>query len=69
MRLTFRTSPRGPVVARLSAEYAGCGVVSVSIDGRAMPALSDYTGSGQQLQQRVLAIAGVRWPYLPGPSG
>jgi hypothetical protein len=68
MRLTFRTSPRGPVVARLSAEYAGCGVVSVSIDGRAMPALSDYTSSGQQLQQRVLAIAGVRWPYLPGPS-
>ena len=45
-------------------------VVSVSIDGRSMPALSDYTGSGQQLQQRVLAIAGVRWPYRPGaPPG
>ena len=69
MRLTFSTSPRGPVVAQLSAQYGGCGVVSVSIDGRVMPALSDYTGSGQQLQQRVLAIAGVRWPYLPGSSG
>jgi hypothetical protein len=45
-------------------------VVSVSIDGRSMPALSDYTGSGQQLQQRVLAIVGVRWPYPPGtPPG
>ena len=37
-----------------------------SIDGGSMPALSDYTGSGQQPQQRVLAIAGVRWPYPPG---
>ena len=70
MRLTFRTSRRGPVVARVTAQYGGCGVVSVSIGGRSMPALSDYTGSGQQLQQRVLAIAGVRWPYPPGtPPG
>ena len=66
MRLTFRTSPGGPVVARLTAEYGGCGVVSVSIGGRSMPALSDYLGSGQPLQQRVLAIAGVRWPYQLG---
>jgi hypothetical protein len=70
MRLTFRTRPGGPVVARVTAEYGGCGVVSVSIGGRSMPALSEYTGSGQQLQQRVLAIAGVRWPYPPGmPPG
>ena len=69
MRLTFRRSPQGPVVAQLSAQYGGCGVASVSIDGRAMPELSDYMGSGQQLQQRVLAIAGVRWPDLPGPPG
>jgi hypothetical protein len=66
MRLTFRTSLKGPVVAWLTAEYGGCGVVSVSIGGKSMPALSDYTGSGPQLQQRVLAIAGVRWPYPPG---
>ena len=70
MRLTFRTSPDGPVVARLTAEYGGCGLVSVSIGGRSMPALSDYADSGQQLQQRVLALAGVRWPYPPGaPPG
>jgi len=69
MRLTFRMSVRGPVVAQLTAQYGGCGTVSVSIDGRAMPALSDYTSSGQQLQQRVLAIAGARWPYLPGSPG
>lgn len=69
MRLTFRTSPRGPVVAQLSAEYGGCGTVSVSIGGQNMPALSDYTSAGQQLQQRVLAIAGVRWPDLPGTPG
>lgn len=56
-------------MAQLSAQYGGCGVASVSIDGRAMPELSDYMGSGQQLQQRVLAIAGVRWPDLPGPPG
>ena len=69
MKLTFRTSRDGPVVARLTAEYGGCGTVSVSIDGRSMPALSDYTGTGQQLQQRVLAIAGARWPYRPGSPG
>ena len=69
MRLTFRTSPGGPVVARLTAEYGGCGVVSVSIGGRSMPALSDYLASGQPLQQRVLAIAGVSWPYPPGWGG
>jgi len=70
MRFTFRTRPDGPVVARLNAEYCGCGVVSVSIGGTSMPALSDYAGSGAQLQQRVLAIAGVRWPYPPGaPPG
>jgi hypothetical protein len=70
MRLTFRTSPDGPVVARLTAEYDGCGVVSVSIGGTSMPALSDDMGAEPQLQQRVLAIAGVRWPYPPGaPPG
>ena len=69
MELTFRTSRDGPVVARLTAAYGGCGTVSVSIDGRSMPALSDYTGTGQQLQQRVLAIAGTRWPYRPGSPG
>ncbi len=70
IRLTFLASPHGRVVAVVVAGYAGCGVVSVTIRGRSMPALSDYTQSGQRLQDRVLAIAGVRWPYSPGtPPG
>jgi hypothetical protein len=70
MRLTFRTAPGGPVVARVTAEYDGCGIVSLSIGGHSMPALSDYSSSGASLQQRVLAIAGVRWPYqLGAPPG
>jgi hypothetical protein len=56
--------------ARLNAGYGGCGVVSVSIGGMSMPALSDYAGSEPQLQQRILAITAVRWPYPPGaPPG
>jgi hypothetical protein len=69
MTLTFRTSRDGPAVARLTAAYGACRTVSVSIGGRSMPTLSDYTGTGQQLQQRVLAIAGARWPYRPGSPG
>src|SRR5260370_32229234 len=69
MRLTFRASPGGPVLAQLSAPYGGCGIVSVSIGGRSMPALSDGTESGQQLPARALAIAGARWAYpLGGPT-
>jgi hypothetical protein len=66
MRLTFFTHPGGPAAARLIAEYAGCGIVSVRIGGRAMPALSEYPQSGPRLPQRVLAIAGVNWPVTPG---
>jgi hypothetical protein len=66
MRLTFATRPGGPVVARLTAQYGGCGVVSVRIGGRDMPALSEYPESGPRLPQQVLAIAGVSWPVEPG---
>jgi hypothetical protein len=70
MRLAFLTRPGGQVLARFSAEYAGCGIVSVSVGGRTMPALSDSTGSDQLFQDRVVAIAGVRWPHQPGaPAG
>ena len=68
MRLTFSTRPGGPVVARLTAQYGGCGVVSVRIDGRDMPGLSEYPRSGPPLQQQVLAIAGVSWPVEPGSA-
>ena len=66
MRLAFGMHPGGPVAARLTAEYGGCGVVSVRIGGRAMPALSEYPQSGPRLPQQVLAIAGVSWPVEPG---
>jgi hypothetical protein len=46
MRLTFSTRPGGPVVARLTAQYGGCGIVSVRIGGRDMPGLSALPRSG-----------------------
>jgi hypothetical protein len=61
MRLTFRATPHGPVVATLLATYTGC--AGVSRPGG--PLLEDYTRSGQQVQRLVLAIAGVCWPYTP----
>jgi hypothetical protein len=66
MRLTFKTAPHGRVVARVIAPYGGCGIVTLTVGDRSMPALTDETSTGQQLQQQVLAIAGVRWPYRPG---
>jgi hypothetical protein len=70
MRLAFLDRPGGQVLARFSAQYGGCGVASVSIGGKTQPALSTYTTSGPLFQDRVLAIAGVRWPHQPGaPAG
>ncbi len=66
MRLTFSARRNGPVLARLTVQYGGCGSVSVRIGGRDMPALSEYPPSGPLLQQQVLAIAGVSWPVQPG---
>ena len=61
MRLTFRARPHGRVVATLLATYTGC--TGVSRPGGRL--LEDYTRSGQQVQQLVLALAGVCWPYTP----
>jgi hypothetical protein len=66
MRLTFFARPGGPVLARVAAQYGGCGSVSVRIGSRDMPALSAYPDSGPPLQQQVLAIAGVSWLVQPG---
>ena len=60
MQLTFRTAPGGPVVASLIAVYATCQHVGITVGAHA-GWLGDYTISGQQLQQQVLTIAGVRW--------
>ena len=66
MRLTFSAGPGGPALARLTAQYGGCGSVSVRIGSRDMPALTEYPDSGPPLQQQVLAIAGVSWLVQPG---
>jgi hypothetical protein len=64
MQLTFRTRQGGPALATVLATYTGCSRVwNTSAPGTRY--LDDYTGSGQQVQQLVLAIAGVRWPYTP----
>jgi hypothetical protein len=64
MQLTFRTSLGGPAVSTVLATYTGCSGIS-SPDAPNLPFLEDYTSSGQQVQQLVMAIAGVRWPYTP----
>ena len=63
MKLTFRTSRHGRVVATVLATYTGCRYVSVP--GSKTPLLQDYTRSGKQVQQLVLSIADVHWPYTP----
>jgi len=65
MQLTFRTSPGGQVVASVTAGYSGCHIVTVS-SATSLPPLDENTSSGQPMQQQVLAIAGVGWPYTPG---
>lgn len=57
IRLTFRASQTGPVLAVITADSSGCQVVSVVIDGHPQPALA---GSAS-LQRDVQAIAGVHW--------
>jgi hypothetical protein len=57
IKLTFRAWVRGPVLAVVTGDDAGCGGVSVTVGRRSMPAL----WHGAQLQQQVLAIAGIRW--------
>jgi hypothetical protein len=64
MRLTFRTSGGGRAIATVLDTYTGCSGVARP-DAPNVPFLEDYTRSGQQVQQLVLAIAGVRWPYTP----
>jgi hypothetical protein len=66
MQLTFRTAPGAPVVATVGADYGGCQFAWVTVGAQTVWPLDDYTSSGRQLQQQVLAIAGTRWPSPPG---
>ena len=66
MQLTFRTAVGGPVVATVGADYAGCQFAWVTTGAQTVWPLDENTGSGEPVQQQVLAIAGVRWPDPPG---
>jgi hypothetical protein len=58
IRLTFRASGNGPVLALVTGDDTGCQGVSVVIDGKSQPRLA----GAASLRRDVLAIAGVRWP-------
>jgi hypothetical protein len=58
LRLTFRATRGGPVLADVTAATNGCGTVGLVIGGKRMPALWD----GAVMTQRVLRLAGLHWP-------
>jgi hypothetical protein len=66
MLLTFRTGPGGPVVATAAADYTGCQFAWVTAGAQTVWQLDENTSSGRTMQQRILAIEAVRWPYPPG---
>jgi hypothetical protein len=66
MQLTFKTAPGGPVVATAGADYTGCQLAWVTAGAQTVWPLDENTSSGQPVQQQILAIADVRWPYPPG---
>ena len=66
VQLTFRTAAGGPVAATVGADYVGCQFAWVTVGAQTVWPLDENTSSGQPVQQQVLAIAGVRWPYPPG---
>jgi hypothetical protein len=64
MRLTFRASAGSRPLAVVTAYQELCQLVLVVIDGKTMPSLDN----AQTLIQRVMAIAGFRWPGFPAPG-
>jgi len=51
----------------VDADYVDCQFAHVTVGAQTVWPLDGNTSSGQQpMQQQVLAIAGVRWPYPPG---
>jgi hypothetical protein len=66
MQLTFRTASGGPVIATAGADYVGCQFAWVTAGPQTIWPLDENTGAGQPVQQQILAIAGIRWPYPPG---
>jgi hypothetical protein len=69
MQLTFRAVPGGPVVATAGAGYVGCQMAWVTAGTQTTGPLAEQISlSGPTLQQQVLAIAGISWPYPPGSA-
>jgi hypothetical protein len=66
MQLTFRIAPGGPVVAMFGADYVGCQLAWVTAGAQTVWPLDENTSSRQPVQQQILAIAAVCWPYPPG---
>jgi hypothetical protein len=57
LRLTFRASVGGPVLAEATGYTNGCGTVTLTVGGKLMPTLWD----GARLAQEVLKLAGIHW--------
>jgi hypothetical protein len=57
LRLTFRATAGGPVLAEVTGYTTGCGTVTLVVGAKQMPALWD----GAQLAQQVLKLAGIHW--------
>jgi hypothetical protein len=58
IRLTFRATLTGPVLAVATGDITGCEKVTLTVGGKQLPALW-HPG---QMQQQVLKIAGIHWP-------
>ena len=57
LRLTFRATKDGPVLAQVTAEMNGCGTVGLTVGGKRMPVL----WGGARMAQQVLKLAGIHW--------
>jgi hypothetical protein len=64
IRLTFTASAGSEELATVTAYQEWCQLVRVVVGGKTMPNLN----GSQTLIQRVMAIAGVRWPDFPAPG-
>jgi hypothetical protein len=64
MRLTFRATATGPVLAVVTAYKELCPLVQVVTGGKTMPPLD----GAETLFQRVMAIAGFHWRDFPAPG-
>jgi hypothetical protein len=57
LKLTFRATESGPVLAQVISQNNGCGTVTLTIGGKQMPAL----WGGGSMDKQVLKLAGINW--------